>query len=98
MFFQPEQKHEQKQPPAPSADGAQIAFLLEQAEAEQANHDQINGDNKIEQPRHDQDQDSGDQSHDRLQVGHSDGHERSPRFVMIVTAKTAFRFRHAVKP
>src|SRR5207244_6076659 len=38
---------------------------FQQAEADQADADQINRDDQVKQPRHDQDQDACDQGHDR---------------------------------
>ena len=42
---------------------------MDQAEPGDTNHDQIDRDDVVEQLRHDEDQNSGEQRHDRLDVG-----------------------------
>ena len=46
----------------------------QQAEPEQADANEIDGYNEVEQPRHDQDQNACDQSHDGRQVCSGDDH------------------------
>jgi hypothetical protein len=47
---------------------------LEHAEAGQTDHDQVDGDDEIQEPRHNQNQDSRDQGDDRGNVRGGDGH------------------------
>jgi len=49
--------------PRPAASGQLDRAAAEQAD--QAHHDQVDGDDVVEQPRHDQDQDAGDQRDER---------------------------------
>jgi hypothetical protein len=47
---------------------------LEHAEAGQTNYDQVDGDDEIQEPRHNQNQDSRNQGDDRGNVRSGDGH------------------------
>jgi hypothetical protein len=47
---------------------------LEYAEAGQTDYDQVNGDDEIQEPRHNQNQDSRNQGDDRGNVRSGDGH------------------------
>jgi hypothetical protein len=62
------------------------------AEPEQADNDQIDRDDEIEQPRHDQNENSGDQRDDRRQIGNGDGHGSLPLW-RRKTANAPGRFR-----
>jgi hypothetical protein len=55
---------------------------LEQAKTRQADEDQIDRDHKVEEARHDQNQNARDQGHDRLNVGCRDGHLKYLRNVV----------------
>jgi hypothetical protein len=57
----------------PDGTDAGEATSLDQAEARNADHDQVNGDDVIEQPRHQQDQDTGQQCDQWLNVGMKEG-------------------------
>src|SRR3954468_2816442 len=50
---------------------------FQHAESDQADADQIDRDDQVEQPRHDQDQDARDQGHDGLNVRSGDDHFQS---------------------
>src|SRR5215467_16310829 len=49
--------------------------VIDAVQSNEADDDQVDGDNVVQQPRHDQDQDAGDESNKRRDVGNGDGHE-----------------------
>jgi hypothetical protein len=51
---------------------------LQHAEPRKADENQVDGDHKIEESRHQQDQDACDKGNDRLNVGAGDDHEIYP--------------------
>lgn len=55
-----------------------LTGLFEEAEAEDANQDQVERDNVVQQPRHDQNKDTGHERDDGLQMSNADGHGLSP--------------------
>ena len=52
-----------------------IEEVMDVVQANDAHEDQINGDNVIEQPRHDEDQDAGDKCDQRRDMGRRDDHD-----------------------
>ena len=72
--------------------------LLQDAETEDTDDDQIQRDDVIQQPRHDENKNAGDERDDRLKVGDADGHGLSP-FVrrlqseIRIAAQLSFRNR-----
>lgn len=53
--------------------------MVDAVESDQAYHDEVDGDDEVQQPRHDQDQDAGDKGDDRRNVIGSENHFKSPR-------------------
>jgi hypothetical protein len=59
--------------------GASPEFeLAEKTDAEQANKDQIDGDDNVEKPRNDKNKNTGDKCDNRLQMRNTDGHDVLP--------------------
>src|SRR5215831_3646183 len=57
------------------AAGVSADEVIDAVQSNEANDDQIDRDNVVQQPRHDQDQDAGDEGNERRDVGNGDGHE-----------------------
>jgi hypothetical protein len=57
--------------------------VMDVVEAHQADEDEIDGDDIVEEPRHDQDQDAGNDSDKRRDMGSSDDHD----FVLLGFAR-----------
>jgi hypothetical protein len=49
--------------------------VMDVVEADEADKDEIDGDNVVEQPRHDQDQDAGNDGDKRRDMGSGDDHD-----------------------
>jgi hypothetical protein len=56
----------------PTGNPAFRGVSMDQAESRNADHDQVDSDDVVEELRHDEDEDSGDQRHDRLNVGNGE--------------------------
>ena len=48
---------------------------MDGVEADEANHDEVDGDHEIQETRHDEDHDSRDQSHGRTDLGVAELHK-----------------------
>src|SRR3979490_2680836 len=48
--------------------------VINTVEPHQTNHDQVDRDDEVEQPRHDEDQDAGNEGNDRRNMGDSQRH------------------------
>jgi hypothetical protein len=48
--------------------------VVDAVETDQSHDDQIDGHDEVQQPRHDQDQDSGEKGNDRSDMSDGDGH------------------------
>jgi hypothetical protein len=60
----------------------------EKAQTEQADQDQIDRDDDVEKTRNDENQNTGNERYDRLQMRNADGHDYSP-FWLAMRLKTA---------
>jgi hypothetical protein len=63
----------------------------EKAQTEQADQDQIDRDDDVEKTRNDENQNTGNERYDRLQMRNADGHDYSPYWL-------AMRLKTAGKP
>src|SRR6266571_1776651 len=57
-------------PPAASADE-----MIDAVETDEADDDEVDGDDVVQQPRHEQDQNAGEEGNKRRDMGNGDGHE-----------------------
>src|SRR5262249_43510267 len=49
--------------------------VIDAVQSNEADDDEVDGDNVVQQPRHDQDQNAGDEGDQRRDMGNGDGHE-----------------------
>jgi hypothetical protein len=70
--------------------GGPTTRLFEDSETQNANQDQVQRDDVIQQARHNENQDTGHECNDGLNMGNADAHELSP-FVAVRCALTAMR-------
>src|SRR5262249_26359230 len=73
---------------------ANARFLSDDAQADDADQNQIDRNDIVQQPRHQQNQDTCDQGHDRLNMSNAQGHGMFPR----VTDRDAFSVRRKSFP
>jgi hypothetical protein len=55
-----------------------IEKVVDVVEADDADKNQIDGDDEVEQPRHDEDQDAGNKRDQRREMGRGDDHDHEP--------------------
>ena len=58
--------------------------LSEKPKPEQADEDEINGDDDVEQPRNDKNENTCNERNDRLQVRNTDDHYGLPKWLAMV--------------
>src|SRR6266516_5445384 len=58
-----------------SAGGGSADEMIDAVEADEADDDQVDGDDVVQQPRHEQDQNAGEEGNKRRDMGNGDGHE-----------------------
>src|SRR5262245_2261496 len=59
---------------APAA-GASADEMIDAVQSNEADDDQVDGDNVVQQSRHEQNQNAGDEGNERRDMGNGDGHE-----------------------
>src|SRR5262249_10132993 len=65
--------------------------VIDAVQSNEADDDQVDGDNVVQQPRHDQDQNACDEGNKRRDVGNGDGHEDLLGRVMNYKTRGGFR-------
>ena len=77
LFGKPDSTHRVKARGQAFPDHALVSVekVVEVVEADDADEDQIDGNDVIEEPRHDEDQDAGDKRDQRRDVGRRDDHD-----------------------
>src|SRR5262245_35209169 len=64
--------------------------MIDAVQSNEADDDEIDGDDVVQQSRHDQDQNAGDEGNQRRNMGNGDGHEDllgSQSMIMMVSAR-----------
>jgi hypothetical protein len=62
--------------------------MVDAVEPDQAYHDEVEGDDIVQQPWKDQDQNTGDKSDERRDVSDGEDHFKSPRMVRMIGLAT----------
>jgi hypothetical protein len=55
--------------------GVSADEVIDAVQSNEANDDEVDGDNVVQQSRHEQNQNAGDEGNERRDMGNGDGHE-----------------------
>jgi hypothetical protein len=62
--------------------------MIDGVEPDQAYRDEVDGDDVVQQPRNDQDQNAGDEGDERRDVSDGENHNKTPRMVRMLRLAT----------